>query len=234
MKILQLLNEFSMYNLGFVSNKIFEEVLKPAILKLKAGKITKLQNIDISNYLSPIIKQYTDGNFKITLFFRQSEVPQMHWFISPEPADTKKNKRKGTRIILNYSEKLLAQDNIKAIKNYIVGILNHELTHFVDSIRRKSTTDIDSPTDKYYSYFKTPEESNAFIHEIKHYISKDKKYWNNLKTYEDIEDALVKFIPTLENLEKENPQGFANIIKRFIKRLARENLLPRNFLPKSS
>lgn len=234
MNLKHLLNEVAMYDLGYVSNKIFEEVIKPVILKLKARKITKLQNLDITNYLLSIIKKYTNKDFNINLSFRQSEKAQMHWFITPEPTDPKKMKRKGIRIILNYPEDLIISENIKVIKDYIVGILNHELTHFIDSLRRKSLTDQDSPTDTFYNYFKTPEEINAFIHEIRHYINKNKKIWNKVETYEDIENNLVKFLPNLENLKKENPNGFKNIIKIFIKRLTRENLLPRKFLPKSS
>jgi hypothetical protein len=215
------------YDLGHSIDEIYKNEIAPIIIKLKAGKRVKLQKADITSYIKHIVdKVSAEKDYKLELYFRETEKPQAQWIkSSPE------GWRNGI-IETNLEIDFIKSSNLSAIKKEIVFKLSHEITHFIDTIRTRNK--VESPYENVdYKFYKSSMESNAFIHEIKSYIKANPKKWNKIDSIEKFGDLLLEFIPSLHILYNDNPNGYKNIERKYLKRLARENLLPSRMLTKS-
>ena len=211
------------YNLGHIIDLLYNDIIQPAIIRMKSGKIEATTK-DITGYLKDLVSKYSQENFNLNLSIRKSSKSQSQWFTRPGRGDEKKN----YIVYLNISKKDIAADKMEAHKEYFRETLVHELSHFIDTIRSSHKMVSTNPVTTDYSYYNDPLEFNAFFHEIKDLAKKDKKRWNKIQSIKDLRDAILTKIPSLQNLLKANLQGYKNIERGFLKRLARENLLPVN------
>ena len=225
----QILTEVATYNIGHIADEIYRDIIEPFIKSVKAGGKFKGTGYDISEYMKPIFRKYTDLPFEITLFFRQSIKPVAQWYINTEGLKAK--------ILLAITKEDLKSLNVKEIKDKMGGFLIHELSHAVDRIRLKSEKEFmgsANPVDGWYNYVKDPSETNAYFHQFIALAKKDKSYYNKIATMYSLELYLLWRMPAIADLKEENPNGFDAYFKKFVKRLARENMLPKSLLAKSS
>jgi len=215
------------YNLGHIIDLIYKDMVEPTIMKMKSGKIEATSK-DITEYLKDLVSKYSQENFNLHLSIRKSPKSQSQWFTRPGTDSEIKN----YIIYLNISKKDIATEKMGTYKEYFREMLVHELSHFMDTIRASHKLTSSSPITTSYKYYNDPLEFNAFFHEIKDLAKKDKRNWNKIQSLEDLRDAFLNKIPTLEDLLRANPQGYKNIENRFLRRLARENLLPKDMITK--
>jgi hypothetical protein len=217
------------YNIGHIADEIYKDVIEPFIKSVKAGGKFESTGYDISEYMKPIFRKYTDLPFTILLFFRQSIKPVAQWYINIQGLRAK--------ILLAITKEDLKSLNTKEIKDKMLGFLVHEITHATDRMRLKSQKEFMGsvdPTDNWYNYIKDPTETNAYFHQFVTLAKKDKSYYNKIASMERLENYLLWRMPQMIDLKDENPNGFKAYFKRFVKRLARENMLPNYLLSKSS
>jgi hypothetical protein len=217
------------YNFGHIIDLIYKNIIEPTIIKMKSAKMGSITK-DITEYLKDLVSKYSQENFNLYLSLRKSPKSQPQWFAKPI---TVGNEEKNYVIYLNISKKDIATEKMEIFKKYFREMLMHELSHFMDTIRSKHIMTQSDPITTSYKYYNDPLEFNAFFHEIKDLAKKDKKRWNKIQSMKDLRDAFLNEIPSLQDLLRVNLQGYKNVEKKFLRRLARENLLPKNIIAKS-
>jgi|WetSurMetagenome_2_1015567.scaffolds.fasta_scaffold359167_2 hypothetical protein len=226
MKI-QTLLETAAYNLGHAADEIYKDIIFPFIVKSREGVKYQKDSFDITNYLKPIVKEFGINIFELVLHVRESPKNANQWYESLTDAGRK------ARILLAVPMDYIRQSySGKEIKQYMKEYLTHELTHGVDKLRigkkENYKVDVAGPT---YNYVKEPSEFNAFFHQILAAAKAKSKEWNKVYSPSGLTEFIFA-IPTLggtfEAVQTETPDGFKHILKKLIKRLARENKLPRN------
>jgi len=214
------------YDLGHSVDQIYRGVIEPVVIQMKAGKRVKVQAADIKPYLNKIIEKYTKADYDIDLYFRQTEKPSLEFLshASGTPA----------QIImeLNLVKTKIKNLNKMEIKREIEKSLTHELTHVIDMLKSKNKSPITKDYYDPYKYVSNKLEFNAFFHEIKNYIKSNKKKWNKIRSMEEFRDILLSVVANLADVLKTNPNGYKNLERKFLERLARENLLPKDMITK--
>jgi len=223
-----LLNE-SLYNLGHVVDELYRSIIFPWLTKAKNGIKNQKNNYDITDYVVPTIKHFTKNiPIKMTLHIRESDKSTEQAYETMTPGGKK------SRIMLSVEKKDLRKDySGDKLKKYFKEYLTHELTHAIDKLRMGkaefTSPDLNTP----YNYIKDYAESNAYINQIIAIAKANKKQWNAISNMGELVHFLTKF-PTLggifADLLKDNPNGLRVMMKKIVKRLARENSLPKGMI----
>jgi hypothetical protein len=214
----------STYELGHVVDKIFKDLIEPAIKEAKAGHIDyKVQNWPLKKYTDSIVEKLYKHDYSINFYFRISKEKGMtNWFSAEEGS-------LNSKIYLNLSNKDIKSLDIKSIKQSITQTLTHELTHAIDRIRAKGRVK-SSPEGFGADYYMDPTELNSFVNSTKTYIKKNKKKWNSIRDLEDFRYDINYIIQGIGHLMNSDFDEYLKVEKAYLKRLARENLLPRGMI----
>jgi hypothetical protein len=224
MNILKYLVEAT-YNMGHIVDEIYRKEIEPVIKRWKVGEIIKLRGINIDDYIKELVDKLSNNTYsdkyETVLNFRQTErkVPQEFNVFSKED-------KKIFNINLNLDIFKIRKLDLKQLKAHCIERISHELTHVFDNVR--SDLKINHPDSEYYAYFKSELEFNALIHEIKRYAKRNPKEWYQINSLDELREFLFELSVAMKHFYNKNPNGYKNIEKRILKRLTREDLLPKS------
>lgn len=227
MNIKELLLEATYKFIDKLANDIFDEVIKPYFIANKKKKDIGNLYKNITNYF----KEFVDIDRDVWLVSivkdrKSSDTPGSRAY---------RNKKFGTlEISLNISDKHIREDNYKNFKNQYFLILKHEIIHILDDIKAKGNifsreAKYKLPGGEYHSYkyhHKDESEFNAIIHEIEGFIKFNKKTWNKITNLKTLQTNLELVYPVEKAKNTMDVNQYNNFIKKVIKRLTRENLMP--------
>jgi hypothetical protein len=229
MNILNYLAEAT-YNLGHIADEIYKHEIEPVIIRLKAGEIVKLRKVSIDDYIKELADKLSNGKYgdkyETVMNFRKTEKPAYQQISAPEVG---KRTFEITLSLDNYGIKKLS---LKQLKAELISSLSHELTHLFDNVRSEIKVKHPEAMPGTYNYYKAELETNSALHEIKIYARTNSKKWNQITSLVELRDAIMNINHDLEKLSNENPNGYKNIEKKLLKRLYRENLLPKDMVYK--
>jgi len=135
------------------------------------------------------------------------------------------------RLEFTFPLKFKLSKNWEKEKDYIKGLIKHELTHLLDSLRiplRREKGFILPPT---ASLGQDQMEFNAFIADLKGIIKKEPQY-DKIKNREELKDFFSKCQKKYRNdyfFSARSDLGSVTGYKKIIRRLSREGLLPKSF-----
>jgi hypothetical protein len=223
-----LLNE-SLYSLGHPVDEIYRNIIFPWLTKARDGIKNQKNAYNITEYIYPTIKHITKNvPIKMMLHIRESEKATEQAYETITPAGKK------SRIMLSVEKKDLRKNySGEAMKKYFKEYLTHELTHAIDKLRMGTTEFSDPDIRSPYHYIKDFAETNAYINQIITIANSNKKKWNAINSIDSLAYFLSK-IPTLggifDDLRTKNPNGLKVIMKKIVRRLAREKALPKRMI----
>jgi len=229
MKLIQFLNEET-YNLDKVAGDIFKNIvvsfyktIRKHTKKVGYYKAPEISaTYPIKKYLPENI--FKDIDVKMTVYFTRNH--------SDSPRAESYPAKRTIKIVFPIVNALIGFEDEK-IKKELFGYLHHEIAHIFDIARSNFKTHAKYTTEKAkkkpmslpYKYFTDPMEINAYIHQIKEFKRDNLKKWDKVKNIESL--VRTFFGNNFYSTALFDKQKRLNFNRKLLKRLARENMLPK-------
>jgi hypothetical protein len=210
-----------MYKLGAIAEKIYKELFTPEnIEKIRKNKNIRGGCIDVTEHFDFL----PEGSYIQIILNINSKSKDFVTYFDQDIL--------GATIELNVWRSYFLSNTQKENKDYFNMVLVHELCHALDKILTNGKAEpsnsyrIDEVRSKVKNYMLDSMEVNAYVHEIAIYKRAIKK----MRNYEDFLNFLINKISTFSTAhESLDEKEFYDVMKVYLRRLARENILPKCF-----